>query len=246
MKDNNNIETNDLCYNCKVFCKTYFNKLDKDDIFELSKIKTCRQYKKGQIIYAINSQPTGIFCIKKGKIKIYNVGYEANEQIIRIALAGDIIGVRDLLGNLNYTSFAETIEDSIICFINKQYYMEVLQRYPHITMSIFETLCKIIVERNKIIHSLSQKTVRERLAETLIVLNKVFYDNDNKESFPVIALSRKDLANFVGTATETVIRLLSEFKEEKIISVEKRKITILNPDKLINIANIRNAELLSI
>ena len=108
---------------------------------------------------------------------------------------------------------------------------------PQITSSIIATLSKLLEESDNKVTSLAQKTVRERLAETLLTLNEVF-KSEIIDSESVITLSRRDLANLVGTATETVIRLLSELKADKIISIKGRKITIQKVRELTKIANL--------
>jgi CRP/FNR family transcriptional regulator, polysaccharide utilization system transcription regulator len=225
------------CDNCSVFHKSYFDMLSTDDLLELSNKKTCRSYKKGQTIYTSGTRPNGIYCLQKGKVMIYKTGPYGKEQIVRFVLPGDFIGMRAALGDKNYSSNAVTLEESVICFIAKQDFQMLMIKCPQITSAIIATLSKLLEESDNKVTSLAQKTVRERLAETLITLNDVF-KSDSIDSESVITLPRRDLANLVGTATETVIRLLSELKTDKIISIKGRKITIQKIRELTKIANL--------
>jgi CRP/FNR family transcriptional regulator, polysaccharide utilization system transcription regulator len=227
------------CDNCNVLFKSFFSRITKNDLIDLSERKSCISYKKGQTIFTSGTRPNGIYCLNKGKIKIYKTGAYGKEQIIRFALPGEFFGLRSVMCDKNYTSAAVTIEDSIVCFINKQDFNELLNKYPHITTSIITSLSEMLEDANNKVTSLAQKPVRERLAETLVTLNKVFKSESASEhTNTIISLSRQDLANMVGTATETIIRLLSELKNEHYISVKGRKITITDIRGLNRIANL--------
>jgi len=227
------------CENCNVLTKSFFSKLAKIDLLDLSEKKNCILYKKGQTIFTAGTRPNGIFCLNKGKIKIYKTGAYGKEQIIRFVLPGDILGLRSFFCDRNYTSTAVAIEDSLLCFINRQDFQFLLNKYPQITNSVIASLSNLLDEANIKITSLAQRPVRERLAETLLTLNKIFKpDSPSTAKHSVVTLSRKDIANLVGTATETIIRLLSEFKSDNLISIKGRKITILDLKGLNRIANL--------
>lgn len=228
------------CENCNVLFKSFFNILAKNDLLNLTEKKNCVFFKKNQTIFIAGTRPNGIYCLNKGKIKIYKTGAYGKEQIIRFALPGEFLGLRSVICNKNYTSSAVTIEDSVVCFISKKDFQIVLDKYPLITNSIIATLSEMLEDANNKVTSLAQKPVRERLAETLVTLNNVFKSDPVRSEAPntVIALSRQDLANLVGTATETVIRLLSEFKSEHLISIKGRNITIIDAKSLFRIANL--------
>jgi CRP-like cAMP-binding protein len=227
------------CESCNVLFKSFFNKVDKSDLHELSGKKSCISYKKNQTIFTFGTRPNGIYCINKGIIKIYKTGAYGKEQIIRFVLPGDILGLRSFFCDRNYTSSAVAIEDSMLCFISRKDFQSLLDKYPQIINSVITSLSDLLDESNIKITSLAQKSVRERLAETLLTLNKIFKteaSSSSKQS--VVPLSRKDIANLVGTATETIIRILSEFKSENLISIKGRKIIILDVKGLYRIANL--------
>ena len=227
------------CDNCNVLFKSFFSKLAKNDMLDLSEKKSCISYKKGQTIFTSGTRPNGIYCLNKGKVKIYKTGAYGKEQIIRFALPGEFFGLRSVMCDKNYTSAAVTIEDSLVCFITKQDFQNILNKYPQITNSIISSLSEMLEDANNKVTSLAQKPVRERLAETLVTLNKVFKaELASENTNTIITLSRQDLANLVGTATETIIRLLSEFKNDNYISIKGRKITVTDIRGLNRIANL--------
>jgi CRP/FNR family transcriptional regulator len=128
-----------------------------------------------------------------------------------------------------YNVAAETLEESNICFIGKDEFLSMMDSNPTLRNGIIKELSKELADRAEFITNMAQKSVRERLAFALILLMNV-YENEP------INLSREDMANFVGTATETLIRLLKDFKEEGLIEVQTRKMIVLDAKKLMDIA----------
>ncbi len=111
-------------------------------------------------------------------------------------------------------------------------------KYPEFTRTLIFSLSQILEEAEKKMTSLAQKPVRERLAETLVFLNKSFNLKISDSNKAYLNLTRRDLANIIGTAPETVIRLLSEFKDEKLVSMKGRRLFILDTDGLKRLARI--------
>lgn len=230
------------CNKCNTLDLTCFSVLSKLDLEEVNRVKVSNIYKKGQIIFYEGMNPTGVYCINKGKVKISKIGFDGKEQIVRFVMDGGLLGIRALLGDRTYTASATTLEDSVVCFISRETFLEVLKKYPEIRQCMVRLLSRLLEEAENKITSLAQKPVRERLAESLITLHQVFLTDHSTCDAPAnnssINLSREDLANMVGTATETVIRLLSELKEEGIISINNRSISILDVETLKKIGKI--------
>jgi len=226
------------CPSCLAKALSFFNELDTFDLKNLSDNKTCNFYKKGHVIFYEGRISTGVYCLEHGRAKIYRVGIDGKEQIVRLATAGSLLGIRTLLNEERYSASASTLEDSVICFINKSFFFHLMKKYPKMNAEIVGYLCKLLKEAEDKIISIAQKPVRERLAESLLILNRVFKPNGSNEIRYNISLPREDLANIVGTATETVIRLLHDFKEEKLVSVDGRSIILINIDGLKKAAKI--------
>lgn len=223
------------CIGCLIRSHTCFADLDTADLGLMNVSKVTNMYKRGQIIFYEGMMPTGIFCLNRGKIKISKRGIDGKEQIVRFVVEGGLLGIRALLGGRKYSASATTLEDSIVCFISKETFFRIAEKNPKITECMIMLLSELLEEAEKKMTSMAQKPVRERLAESLLLLNNLFHTDSgpcllNEDA--TITLTREDLANIVGTATETVIRLLSEFREKGYVSVEGRDITILDIEGL--------------
>ncbi len=230
-----------FCSQCKAREKSCFKKLAKPDLDFMNANKVSTFYKKGQNIFYAGRTPTGIFCLLSGKIKLSKIGFDGKEQIVRFVLPGQLLGVRALLTDRSYRAFATALEDSTVCYINKDCFFKITDKYPEISSCLLSTLGQLLVEAEDKMTSMAQKPVRERLAETLLFLNTIFKTEEPSEfstNQSSIVLPREDLANIVGTATETVIRLLSDFKSEKLIHIDGRKITLTNIEGLQLIAKV--------
>ena len=224
------------CISCLIRPDTCFANLSTNDIISLNENKLSTLYKKGQIVFHEGRIPTGIYCLKSGKVKISKIGIDGKEQIVRIVVPGNLLGIRALMSGREYRASASSLEDSVVCFISKNTFFDVVTKYPEISQCILTKLSSLLEEAEKQMTSLAQKPVRERVAESLIVLDKIFKQGICPVEKATINLSREDLANIVGTATETVIRILSDFKEEELITIVGRKIILIDSERLKQIA----------
>ena len=224
------------CKYCDIRNVTCFSALTKEDLKELNESKVSTIYKKNQVIFQEGMLPTGLYCLSKGKIKISKIGIDGKEQIVRLVMEGGLLGIRALLSGRKYSATAATIEETVVCYINKQTFLKFVLKYPDISNCMIVLLSTLLEEAENKITSLAQKPVRERLAESLLILNSIFehdpVEKQDGNSDVAITLSREDLANIVGTATETVIRLLSDFRENKLISIKGRSVTLLDIEGL--------------
>lgn len=225
------------CAVCTKATHSFFSVLDKENLEELNLNKSCSNYKKGQVIFSENGLPLGLFCISNGKIKLSTSGPDGKEQILRLVKGGDIIGYRSLLSNDRYHCNAVALEDSNICIVDKAYFMNLAVSNQKLCFALFKKISDDLKNAEQHIISLSQKNVRERVAEALLLL-KATYGFEKDEQTINVQLSREEIADFVGTSTESTIRLLSEFNTGKIIELSGKKIKILNYDKLSKTANL--------
>lgn len=177
----------------------------------------------------------GVYCLHSGKIKLYKVDTDGREQIIRFVTSGELFGYSAIIGSRFNLITAEAIEDSIICFIDRSFFSDLLLKYPGINKTLLSSLGSMLNDAEDKIISLAHKQVRERLAEALLVLCRKFHPEGCKDN-NVLLLSREDLANIVGSATETIIRLLSEFREEGLVEIHGRRIILKNIRKLKKLA----------
>ncbi len=214
-----------------VFCKTEHERME-----EIEALKICSSFKKGESIFREGSYASGVYCINAGKIKLAMMGSEGKEQIVRMAKPGDIIGYKALLSGDRYSATATAIEDCNICFIPREIFLVILQKDAGLSFEMMKLLSNELKQAEEKITHLAQKPVRERVAETILFLKETYgIDKDNQIN---ILLTREEIANLVGTATETAIRLLSEFNKDHIIELSGKKIKILDADKLVRTANL--------
>ncbi len=214
----------------------FFKNLNETEIAKLNYDKTCQSYKKGNVIYREGSRLTGFYCITKGILKIYKTGIDGKEQIIRFVKQGDIIAFRSLLSQELACTTAKVIDDAVLCHIPYPTLLFLLQNNWKFSHWMIQILCRELREANDYITDIAQKTVRERLAEVLLLLKDSF-DVDDSNTLQ-ISLTREELANMVGTATESIIRLLSEFKQDGLIELKGRRIKILDVATMRRLASI--------
>lgn len=226
------------CLCCRETFNSYFSFLTPEDLQTIQDQKEVQCYKKGTKIFLEGSKPHGIFCVNTGHIKIFKNGSDGREHITRLAFSGEFIGMKALLTGTAYSVSAQALEDSLICFIHKNDFFELTIKYPDFTKGVISFLSRQLVNAEEKMISLAHKPVRERLADTLLFLYQQFSSHHPDQESAYLNLTRQDLANIVGTAPETVIRLLAEWKEAGILSIKGRKIFILNKEKLKKIACI--------
>src|SRR6056297_951913 len=222
-------------FNCIDSNDTVFKNLTEEEKKLLDDEKICNTYKKGSEIYHEGSRTNGLYCINEGIVKIYKTGIDGREQIIYFAKPGDIVGYRSILSGELACSSAKALKTSVLCFIPGDLLVNLIKKNGNFSLDVLQQSCKELGEANSYITDIAQKTVRERLAEVLIKLKENFDLDENNEL--QISLTREELANIVGTATESVIRLLSEFKQDHLIDLKGRKIRILDLKKLEKISN---------
>ncbi len=235
MKNRESIPT---CDNCFTDLDSIFKHLTPEELIKVEKEKVCNFYKRGNIIYHEGSRTNGFYCINSGVLKIFKTGIDGREQIIAFAKRGDIIGYRSILSNELACSSAKVIEDAVLCFVPGETLISLVKTNGNFSMAMMQQTCRELGEANSFITDIAQKTVRERLAEVLLNLKDIFDLDEN--NVLQISLTREELANIVGTATESVIRLLSEFKQDKLIDLNGRKITLLDIKRLEKVSNAFN------
>jgi CRP/FNR family transcriptional regulator, polysaccharide utilization system transcription regulator len=227
-----------FCDKCALETGSLFRYLTREEVDMVNFEKEFRQFKRGDLLYNEGSRISGFYCIHTGIIKVFKTGLDGKEQIIRFAKPGDIIAYRSVLSNEVACTSARVIEDSQVCFIPAEILISMVKSNSSYALEILKLACHELGEANSFITDIAQKTVRERLAEILLLLLNDF--GLDEESYLQISLTREELANIVGTATESVIRLLSEFKTDKLVELNGRKIKILNRKGLEKISNVFN------
>lgn len=215
-----------------IFCNPQY-----DSVEAVNKEKICTAYKKGEYIFKEGSKPYGVFCVNVGKIKLVKSGDDGREQIIRLVKPGDPMGYRSLLSGEHYQASAIALENCGVCFIPKELFLEILQKDSSLSMEMMKMLSDDLGKATMQLTHLAQKSVRERMAEAILFIKETYGFETDGETINA-SFSREDIANIAGTATETAIRLLSEFNKDGIITLKGKQIIIRKLPALIQAANI--------
>jgi CRP-like cAMP-binding protein len=193
---------------------------------DLSNERKKREYNKKSEVFRKGDIPNYLFFVLSGKVKEFKTNDDGKELIIGIYGTGEFFGYEALLENSEYRESATAIENSELALIPKKDFFSLLYSNRDVANKFIEVLSNKISEKEERLLNLAYNSVRQRTAEALITL----YDKYGQQ--PEISISRDDLAHMVGTATESVIRVLSDFKDEKVIDIQSGKIKITAPDKL--------------
>ncbi len=221
-----NIEgLNDFLNNAKSF----------EDLKKLSDKNDVRPHKKKENVYFEGGYPKGIFFVNKGKVKTYRANEQGKEFITGLYKEGDFFGYLALLDEGKYSDSATTLEDSEICMIPKEDFFSLIYKNAEISRKFIKMISDNLQEKEEQLVKLAYNSVRKRVAEALTTL----YDRYKKEGEAQFSMniSREDLANLAGTATETTIRTLSDFKDEGLIDIKGSAITVAKYDKLSHMKN---------
>lgn len=214
-----------------------FDGLSEGEIEKLESITIETKIKKGQTLFIEGTSPNGIYFLREGKVKKYKSNRDGKEQIIYICSNGELLGYPALICNESYSDSAAAIEDSLVGFISKNDFFEFLSSSPILTKNLLINLSHEFGVLINGIASFSYKTVRERLALSLLIMRDKYKKTNDPNEIIEINLTREDLANLVGIAVETLVRILHDFKSELLIETQGRKIRLLDISKLISIAN---------
>ncbi|MEM9857691.1 MAG: response regulator [Bacteroidota bacterium] len=200
------------------------------NIESLHENRKSRLYKKKHDIFREGEYPNHLYFIESGKIKSIKTNVEGKELITSIYSAGEFFGYEALLENTNHPDSAEAMEDSYIISIPRDEFNELVYSNREVAKKFIEMLSNKITDKEQKLLNLAYNSVRQRTAEALIEISNKF-NPENTIDFQ-LSVSREDLSNMVGTATESVIRVISDFKEEGLVEARNSKLIIHDMDKL--------------
>lgn len=205
-----------------------------NELEELSKNRKIKTYKKKQIIYREDEYPNALYFISKGKVVESKMDQNAKELITELYNEGDFLGYLPLLQESQYKESATAVEDTELAVIPRDDFLQLVRNNRDVSAKFIKMLSKNILEKEERLLRLAYGSVRERVAGALLQLH-LRYNSDGEGKFS-ISFSREDLAGIVGTATESLIRTLSDFKDEGLIESKGREIRLLDMNKLKKIA----------
>lgn len=204
-------------------------------LMTLTEDREIRNYRKKDFIFRENEYPKQIFYLNKGKVKTYKTNEDGKELIMYLYKEGDFLGFLPMLQSTVYPESAVALEDCEISIIPQKEFYELVHNNTNVALQFLKTIATDLVEKEEQLIELAYNSVRKRVADALLLLQKR-YKKEQSDTF-TIAILRDDLASIVGTAKETVIRTLSDFKEEGIVEVKGSKITILDENALETMLN---------
>lgn len=208
---------------------------DVDALESLAKNGSTINFSKKQEIYSEGVYPVKLFYIEKGKVKTYKINEEGKELTLGLYNEGDFFGYTALLENTVYKENAKTLEEAEISTIPKEAFDKLIQTNSRVQRKFIQLLANNITEKEEQLINIAYNSMRKRVAGSLITLqNKFKKEGDSHFS---IHISREDLANIAGTATESLIRTLSDFKNEKLVEIKDGQIILLNEKKLAELRN---------
>lgn len=196
-----------------------------------------RLYKRRQVLYYEESPAVGIYLVQTGRVKLYKVSPEGKQHILKLAERGDVVALESILASDSYTTTAEMIEEGTVWFLDRETALDLIAREPQMALEIMGTLSQELIKDAEERLDLAQSSVRERLARLLTTLSQHHGISEKRGIRINVSLSREEMAEMIGTASETTMRLLKEFREDQVVEVRGRQIIVLDSSKLLRTAN---------
>jgi CRP-like cAMP-binding protein len=223
------------CEQCIVREFSSLKALNKEELVKMANCKTSKLVKKGELIFGEGEVVNGVFCVKDGVCKMTKLSANGKDQIVKLAKKGELLGQRSLISDEPANLSAVALEDMQVCFIPKNEIIGFFNENSKFSMNVMKTICGDLKDADDLMVNMAQKTVKERLAYTLLYLDETFGINNDKTL--KIQLTREELSSIIGTATESCIRLLSEFNKLGLIELIGKKISILDRNALKKMAD---------
>ena len=209
-----------------------FNGLPEDQIADIKKIAVEKQIQKGEIIVSEGDEGEGFFIIAEGRVKVFKVSPEGKEQILHIFGPGQPFGEVPVFTNQQFPANVQAIEKSLVLFFPRTSIVDLISENPSLALNMLAIMSKKLRQFSVQIENLSLKEMPARLASYLIALA----DEQNKDDFVTLKISKGQLASILGTIPETLSRMFAKLSGQHLIKVEGRKISLLDRRGLKNLA----------
>jgi CRP-like cAMP-binding protein len=221
------------CEQCIIKQFNALKSLSKEELIRISSCKTSMVVKKGTIIFDEGDTLKGVYCVKDGICKLSKLSSNGKDQTVKMVVKGDLLGQRSLVTDEPANLQATALTDMELCFIPKSEIVHDLLHNTKFSFDVLKEMAHDLKIADDIIVNMAQKTVRQRLAETILYIHDNF--GTNSDGTLSVMLSREDYANIVGTAVESAIRVLSQLKKEGLIYTNGKHIKIINRDGLMRV-----------
>ena len=209
--------------------------IGKNVLLSLTEDRNINRYKKKQTLYSQGNHPNSLYFVLKGKVKAYRSNEDGKELVTDLYSPGDFLGYVALLEGTVYKDTAVALEETELAIIPKKDFEELVNNNKEVAQRFIGLLAKNVSAKEDQLVGFAYNSLRKKVAETLILLQRK-YKRTQAEEF-TIDISRENLAAIAGTATESLIRTLSDFRSEKLIDIKDGSISIINQDKLEHLAN---------
>jgi CRP-like cAMP-binding protein len=220
---------------CLEGSSSVFKGLNKQDMELLARQHSYAVFPKGEFLFREGDKPNGLICLASGKVKVYKDGVAGRTQIVKMVRQKGFIGYAALFSDHPWTVSSVAIEDSAVCIFEKKSFVRIMRQNPDLTIKLLKLVADELVSSNARIVSLTQKHLRGRLAEAILILCDTYgYEADGKTIR--ISMSREDMASLSNMTTSNAIRTLSKMESEGIIELNGRKISVLDRIYLENLS----------
>ncbi len=224
------------CEQCMIREFSSLKALTREELLAISETKTHFIVRKGEQIFSEGENLNGVYCIQEGFCKLTKLNSNGKDSIVKLAKKGDLLGQRSIINEETSNLTATALEDLQVCFIPKKEMLEHFTDNNKFSLLVTRDICSHLKDADQDLANYTHKTVKERLAIILLKLEELGGISPENQALN-IKLSREDLANMVGTATESCIRLLSDLKKDNIIQLKGKDIILLNKKELQALAN---------
>jgi CRP-like cAMP-binding protein len=214
------------CLVCPSRDDSIFAELNKDHLNALDESKVTNTYKKGQILFHQGGPALGVFCVLEGQIKILKNSEEGKETIVRLSTSGDVLGLRGVLTDGNHPATAKVMQDAKICFIDRKFFKDLIQKSPEAANSLILRLAKDVTKLEDHVEEMNTKSVRQRMIQLLLSFCQTYGIRKAGEVFIDLKITRAEMGSMIGTTPETVIRILSDMDSTGLIRQDGKKIFI--------------------
>jgi len=207
----------------------------KDALDQLISNRHLNKYRKKQLIYSVGNHPNRLYYLVSGKVKCWKANDAGKELVTELYKAGDFLGHMALLEGTVYKDTAEAMDESELAIIPREDFLELLHENNEVELKLLQMMAARITEKDEILLQMAYNSLRRKVADALLRVNRKYQESLGNKA--VISLSRESLATIAGTATESLIRTLSDFKLEKLIDMEGGNIVLLDVRKLEELVN---------
>lgn len=218
------------CENCIIRQFSSLRAMTKEELKRVSDSKVSKTIKKGEAIFKEGDKLDGVFCVRNGVSKLSKLSANGSNQIVKLASKGEVIGQRSVVAEEHVNLSATAVSDMEVCFIPKDGIVKTLHTNPNFTLEVLRHMAHDLKEADDVIVNMGQKNVKQRMAQAFLYLKNNF--GEDEEGYLSVTLSREDISNVVGTALESCIRIISQFKKNGYLQTSGKKIKIADEKAL--------------